>query len=138
MGEVIAGFAAGYTMAILTTIAFVYLLVRGFGSSLVSRYAGGDMNPLVLSVPISIGAFLAWSMLGLLLGSAYRVGGLEDETNALGSPSAPFLVAMVAIGAMPVPLLLIFWPRLWWLWCGMALAFVGLFGWFMPLMAAEF
>lgn len=138
MGEVIAGWAAGYIMALVSTLALVYLLARGSESRFVQHLSGGETRPMLLSIPVALGSFLAWTLAGLVLGSAYRLGGLEGEADVLGSPSAPFLLAMVAIGATPLPLLVIAWPRLWWMWCGLAASFVGLFGWFMPLLAARF
>jgi hypothetical protein len=42
---------------------------------------------------------------------------------------------MAALSFLPVPIMFLFSRRLWWIWVGMALAFVGLFGWAMPLLA---
>ncbi|MCC7363598.1 MAG: hypothetical protein IT303_04435 [Dehalococcoidia bacterium] len=135
MNDVLAGFTAGYALSIIATVLSVYLVMQFTESRFVKRWTEGGVNPLLLSVPLSMGQFFGWTMVGLLLGSVYHVAGLEDEPGALGSPSAPWLIAMVAVAAMPVPLLMIFWARHWWVWVGFAAAFVGLFGWTMPLMA---
>lgn len=135
MGEVVAGWAAGYSMSIFSTFAFVYLLVRSSDSTLITRYTHGEMNPLILSVPASIGSFFLWTMTGLVIGSAYKLFGTTDVP---GEIQLPFVIVLAALALMPIPILLIFWPRRWWLWCGMSGIFLGLFAWFMPLMAKQF
>lgn len=138
MGEVVAGWAAGYAMSIISTFALVYLLLVGRESRFIVRYTIGEMNPLILSIPASIGSFFGWTMIGLVLGSAYKVGGFAEHEGALGSPSGSFLLGMAALAALPLPAQLLFWPERWWLWLAMSATFVGLFGWFLPIMAEQF
>ena len=57
--------------------------------------------------------------------------------GALGSPSLAFLVAIGGLAALPLPLLVILWPRRWWVWTTMSAAFLAAFGWLMPLLAAR-
>lgn len=135
MAEVIAGWTAGYAMSLVSTFALTLLLVEASGSPLIKRYTNGEMSPWLLAVPMSIGAFLVWTMIGLILGSLYKVGGLADHPGALGAPSAPFLLGIAAVALMPLPLLLLFFRKQWWIWCGLSASFVVLFGWLMPLMA---
>jgi hypothetical protein len=42
---------------------------------------------------------------------------------------------MGVLALLPLPVLVVLSGRLWWLWLTMALAFAGLFGWLMPLLA---
>ena len=130
-----AGWAAGYAMAILSTAAFIYLLVKIPDPAIFQRWLGEGSPTLLVAVPASIGTFIAWTMAGLVIGSVYEVTDAGAQVNVLGSPSAPFLIGIAALALIPVPMLSLFWPRHWWLWCGMALAFLGLFGWLMPIFA---
>ena len=122
-------------MSIFSTFALVFLLVKGSESKFVLRYTHGEMNPLILSIPASIGSFFLWTMSGLVIGSAYKLVG---RTGDPGEIELPFVIVLAAMALMPIPILLIFWPRRWWLWCGMSGIFLGLFAWFMPLMAKQF
>lgn len=135
MAAVMAGWAAGYAMAILSTAAFTHLLVKAKDPGIVGRWLGEGSPTLLVAVPASIGTVLAWTMIGLALGSMYEVTDAGAQMNALGSPSAPFLIGVAAIALIPVPMLALFWRRHWWLWCGMSGAFLGLFGWLMPILA---
>lgn len=93
------------------------------------------MPGFLLAVPISIGTTVMWTMAGLVLASAYVLGGFEDKPGALGAPSWQFLFIMGALAFLPVPVLVALSRRLWWLWLSMSVSFVGLFGWLMPLLA---
>ena len=129
-----AGWIAGYAMALLSTAALTYVLIQRRMEAL-QRWLGAGTHTLMVAVPVSIGTFLAWTMAGLIIATVYDVTDLASQPNVLGSPSAPFLVAVAALAVMPLPLLLLLWSRQWWVWCGMSAAFLGLFGWFMPLLA---
>lgn len=127
MEAVIAGWVAGYAMAILTTAALSYLAI-GPGRAAFERFAGSGMAPALVAVPASIGSFLAWTMAGLVLGMIYDLADLS---------AVPFFIGMVALALMPLPFLLLLSPRQWWLWAGMSGAFVGLFGVLLPFLAAR-
>jgi hypothetical protein len=71
----------------------------------------------------------------MMLGSAYELLELQDSGGVLFAPSAVFLIGMAALALMPLPFLLLVWPRSWWVFVAMSLGFVGLFGWTMPLLA---
>jgi hypothetical protein len=134
----IAGWVAGYTMAILSTLALTYLAFAWGGTGRgVRRWWPGDVSPLLIAVPASLGTTVAWTMVGLALASFYRVAGLGSGPGFLGAPSAAFLAAVAGLGATPLPILWLLWPRHWWVWCGMSAAFVLLFGWSMPLLAGR-
>lgn len=137
MEAVIAGWVAGYVMAMASTAALVFLLVRARASRTVTRWLSPEVPGALLAVPVFLGTVVAWTMAGLVLGSIYRVGELAAEPDLLGSPSAPFLLGVVALAWLPLPPLVLFARRFWWLWCVMSALFVGLFGWVMPLLAGD-
>ncbi len=138
MNAVLAGWAAGYAMAIITTIALVFLALRlTDDGGMLDRWVAREVPRPILAVPIFLGATLLWTMAGLVFGSLYEVGNFAARPGALGSPGWPFLLIVAAVAWFPLPPLLIFARRFWALWCGLTLAFIALFGWLLPLLAAR-
>ncbi len=135
MEALIAGWLAGYVMAMASTVALTFLAIRTRESSLMNHWVDSEVSTVLLAVPIFMGTVLGWTMAGLVLGAIYDLGDLGSRADVLGSPSGPFLLIIAALAWLPLPPLLIFWRRYWWLWCGMSGAFLGLFGWLMPLLA---
>ncbi len=123
----------GYLMSVLTTIALTYLCIQPNVLRVIQKYL--DIPGMMLAVPFSIGSGFTWTMIGMLLGSLYQLGGFEDTAGALGAPSWQFLFIMAAMAWLPVPVLFLFSRRYWWIWVGRSLSFVGLFGWAMPWLA---
>ena len=136
MGVVIAGWAAGHAMAIVTTIAAIYLLTQA-SPKFIDRLVDPEVSRALLGVPVFIGAKLAWTIVGLGIGSIYEVGGFEDGPSLLFAPSIGFAGAMLAIALMPVGILAALWSRFWWLWLAVAVSFAAAFGWGMPVLAAQ-
>jgi hypothetical protein len=134
MAAVLAGWFAGYAMALLSTAALTYLFVK-MPTSALARYLGQDLRPILAAVPFSVGTFLVWTMAGMVAGAIYDVANLGRQPGLAGSPSGPFLVGVAILAVLPLPLLLLLWGRHWWVWAGMSGAFLGLFGWAMPLLA---
>lgn len=135
--EIIAGWVAGYAMAVITTVALTYLAWRARHSTVLERWVSGEVPAALLAVPVSLGSMLAWTLIGLVIGSVYRVGDLQSQANALGSPSWPFSLAMIIVSLFPLLPLLVLAPRLWWLWALLSASFAGLFGWLMPVLSAR-
>ncbi|MEX0781321.1 MAG: hypothetical protein WD557_01635 [Dehalococcoidia bacterium] len=133
MEAVIAGTAAGYAMAIASTLALTYLAWRAQGAPWLERMVAQEVNTALLAVPIFMGASLGWTMIGLVAGSAYRLAGLDDG----GWPGTSFYVVVVLAAAFSLMPLLFFWPRYWWMWMAMSAAFVGAFGFLMPALAGR-
>jgi hypothetical protein len=136
VAAVIAGWIAGYAMAILSTFAVTFLFLKAKDPTILGRrFFPEGVPPTLIAVPASLAAFLLWTIIGLVLGSAYEVLDLQSKANALGSPSAPFLIAIAALAIIPLPLLILIWPRRWPVYVLMSGSFLGLFGWLMPLLA---
>ncbi len=135
MTAVLGGWMAGYAMAILSTLALTFIVIQPRLQPIVRRYFDAEVPGALLAVPISIGTGLVWTMLGLAFGSVYVLGDFDATAGALGAPSWQWLVLIATIAVLPVPVLLILSTRLWWLWAGMSAAFLGLFGWLMPVLA---
>jgi len=130
-----AGWITRYAMSLLSTFALSYLLARVNDGAALKRWFGEGASTLLVAIPISIGTFFLWTMIGLVIGSVYELGEMGQQPNLLGSPSGPFLAGVTVVAVMPLPILILLGRRFWWLWIGMSASFVGLFGWLMPLMA---
>jgi hypothetical protein len=137
MAAVVAGWFAGYAMAMISTVALVFLAVRFRMSPTFERWFPREVPGALLAVPIFTGAVVGWTVIGVALGAAYDLGGFEDNRGALGSPSLPFTAAVLAVAWLPLPILVLVGRRYWWLWAGMSAAFAGLFGWMMPVLASR-
>jgi hypothetical protein len=137
MGAVIAGFAAGYTMAIFTTIAITYLITRPGTTGLIDRILDPEVPRGLVAVPVFVGASLLWPLIGLVIGSIYEVAGFADGPAAMGTKNIGFAAAMVVVGVLPVPVLVALWARHWWLWLGMGALFALAFGWMLPVLEAQ-
>lgn len=130
-----AGIAAGYAMSIVCTAAFIFLAVRSRDGRVLARLMPEGMSPVIAAVPASLGLALAWVFFGTLLGAGFALWGPEESRGPL--PSVPYAVGILGVAIAPVPFLLIFWPRRWWLWVVMAGAFAALFGLALPVLATR-
>ena len=133
MNAILGGWMAGYAMAILSTLALTYLCIQPEPQRVIQKYL--DVPGMLLAVPFSIGTGVVWTMAGMLLGSAYQLGGFEDTEGFLGAPSWTFLFIMGTLAFLPVPALFLFSRRFWWMWDGVSVGFFGRFGGLMPPVA---
>jgi hypothetical protein len=137
MSAVIGGWVAGYTMALVSTFVFTWLLVKAKGPNFVERMLGEGTPLGMAAIPLSLGLQYCWTMFGLSIGIIYHLTDLDSTPDFLGSPSGPFLAGTAVIAVMPLPFLLLQWPRRWWLWLILQGSFLGLFGWAFPIMASR-
>ena len=135
MAALIAGAMAGYVMAMLTSVAVAFLVLRARDAELVERWVARDVPGPLLLVPILTGSVLGWVFVGLVAAIIYEVADLGARAGGLGSPSAVFTIVAVFLSLVPAVLLGVLWPRLWWTWAALALPCAGLFGWMLPHLA---
>lgn len=133
MNAILGGWMCGYAMAILSTLALTYLAIQPGPQEAIKKYL--DVPGVLLAVPFSIGTGVTWTMGGMLFGSFYKLGHFDEKPGALGAPSWVFLLFIAAVAWLPMPILFLFSRRFWWMWVGMSVSFLGLFGWLMPVLA---
>jgi hypothetical protein len=134
--EAFSGFITGYAMSLVFT-AFAAVMVVKARSQVpaLAKAIAPNLSAVMLAVPISLLAFLIWTMVGLILGLLYR-GALDHLPGAgLGSPNWPFTLGVVLLTAGVLAIILYAWRRLPWQVLAMAAVFLGLFGWAMPYLA---
>jgi hypothetical protein len=136
VAEVFSGFVVGYAFSLLFTGVAAVMLIEARGRvPYLAKAIAPNIGAVQLAVPISILAFLAWTLVGLLLGLAYRGARLNLAGGGLGSPNWPFTLAMLVATVVFLAIVLYAWRRVPWRVLLMALAFAGMFGWGMPHLA---
>ena len=137
MSAVIGGWVAGYAMSIVCTFAFTWMLMKSTGPNLIERALGAGTSVGIAAIPLSLGFMYGWTILGLIAGIVYDLTALGDAPDFLGSPSWPFLFGSALIALLPLPFAILTWPRHWRMHLLLSASFLGIFGWGMPIMAAQ-
>jgi hypothetical protein len=132
--EVLAGFVAGYAMAVITTPMLSLLLLRlRLESALMSRLLPEGTSAVGLSVVLHGALAMFWTAMGLLLGLVLLA--IDDSGSALGSLNGAYTLFVaglfVAIGA---PLFTVFAPMRRLVALAVILAIL-VFGWLTPYLA---
>ena len=133
MNAVFGGWMCGYVMSVLSTVALTYLCIQPNVLKGIQKYL--DVPGMLLAVPFSIGTGMVWTLVGMMLGAFYKVGDFPEREGAVFAPSWEFLLIIGSVAWLPVPILFLFSRGYWWIWSGMSLAFILLFGWVMPFLA---
>lgn len=136
MEAVIAGWLAGYCMGIASTVALTILAMKSRAGRFTEKWIAEEVPGPLVGVLIFMGASVGWTAIGLVLGSAYEVSNAKDGRDGLGSPSIVFTIAMLGLAWVPLPPLVMFSRKFWWLYTIMCALFAGLFGWFLPILGA--
>ncbi len=136
MGEIFAGFTAGYLMAIVFTwLGAVMLTHARAHSTFLSQGVAGNLSWVALAVPISMLAFIVWTAVGMVLGLLYWGAETEFPDSGLGSPNRLFTLVIVLFSTMNLIMVQIPLRRLYWPIIVLAFAFLVSFGWVMPHIA---
>lgn len=136
MKEVFAGLVVGYAYSLLFT-AFVAMMIINARSRVpyLAKAIAPNINVVMLAIPVSILAFLGWSLVGMILGLLYRAAADNLGGGGLGSPNWPFTLAVLLAGCALLIVVLYGWRRLPWQASILIGTFVALFGWAMPYLA---
>ena len=136
MSSMVAGAASGLLMASVFVCAGVMMLF-----SLVRDPPAG-FRPLLERVPAPqlamsavFLAYPAWGVIGALAGIVYKISDEQAPGGGLGSPNLVFTVAVVVVTLMMAAPFAVLLRRMVAGVVAMALASIGLFGWFLPYFA---
>ena len=136
MAEVFAGFVMGYAFSLLFTAVAAMMVIEARSQvPYLSRAIAPNISALQLAVPISLLAFLSWTLVGLLLGVLYRAARINLSGGGLGSPNWLFTLAVLITTIAFLAVVLYAWRRLRWQVALTAVAFAAMFGWGMPHLA---
>ena len=134
MNEALAGGISGVIMA------HVFIVVGALALLSLSRDPPARLKAyfervswVVLTVPLSLFSIAIWSLLGAALGILYRVSLDHAPGGGLGSPNQVYTLAiLLAAAVLAAPWLVLLRHILRHLLI-ISLAFVGIFGWLLPL-----
>jgi len=136
VAEAFAGFVVGYAFSLLFTGVTAMMVIDARSRvPFLSRAIAPNISAVQLAVPISLMAFVAWTLVGLLLGLAYRAARLNLAGGGLGSPNWPFTLGVLVVTVAFLAVVYYAWRRLRWPVLLTAAAFAGMFGWGMPHLA---
>jgi len=136
VAEALAGFVVGYAFSLLFTgVAAMMVIDARSDVPFLSRAIAPNISAVQLAVPISLMAFVAWTLVGLLLGLTYRAARLNLAGGGLGSPNWPFTLGVLVATVAFLAVVYYAWRRLRWPVLLTAAAFAGMFGWGMPHLA---
>jgi hypothetical protein len=100
-----------------------------------SRAIAPNISAVQLAVPVSLLAFVWWTLIGLLLGLAYRGARLNLAGGGLASPNWPFTLGVLVASLVFLAAVLYAWRRLPAPVLATTLAFAAMFGWGLPHLA---
>ncbi len=136
MAELFSGFVVGYAFSLLfTAVAAVMVIEARSGVPYLSKAIAPNINAVQLAVPISLLAFLGWTLVGLALGAAYRAARLNLAGGGLGSPNWPFTLGILLATVAILAVVYYAWRRVRLPVLLTAVVFAGMFGWGMPHLA---
>ena len=137
--DVVAGLLCGLIMGSFYLVALIYVFLtnRDLYDRLAKRLPTGIPPTLVL-LSLVVGLPPAWAIFGIIAGALYHLA-IDASPNAgLGSSNFIFTLAMLCLTALlmlPALFLIIRRKKLGWLFFTINLAFAGIFGWLLPLLA---
>ncbi len=133
MSEIVAGAASGFFMGVL----FV-----GVGSLMLfsllddpPRILKGlleQVSVVSFAVPLAFLSMALWGVVGLIMGLLYRIGLQQTPGAGMGSPNMVYTLGVVIVAAVVAPPIFILMRRILKGLLVLLLAFVGIFGWFLP------
>ena len=134
MNEVLAGGISGVIMAHIFIVAGALALLS------LSRDSPGRLRAyfervswVVITVPLSLFSIAIWSLIGAVMGILYRVSLDHAPGGGLGSPNQAYTLAiLLATAVLAAPWLVLLRHVLRHVLI-ISLAFVGIFGWLLPL-----
>ena len=136
VAAVLAGFVMGYAFSLLfTAFASVMLVSARSRVPYLAKAIAPNISAVMLAVPVSMVAFLGWTLVGLVLGLLYRGASDNLPGGGLGSPNWPFTLGVLLAGLAFLAVVAYAWRRLPWQVLFLTATFVGLFGWAMPYLA---
>ena len=100
-----------------------------------SKFLPQGFSPTVVMLGLVIGVPPVWVLLGAIAGLAYRLVDDSFPNAGLGSSNFVFTVAILCLAALATLILLLIRKRLVWLGLLINIAFAGIFGWLLPLLA---
>jgi hypothetical protein len=135
MRTILAGWIAGYIMAISVTVSMSWLIVKTPANTRVASISGSDVDSRIAYVFIHLGAGLACTIVGLIVGTIYHITVIRQVGVQSSEPF--FLIGVLILTLVSLILLVALWPKRWFLWLTQCVVFVAVFGLLVPFLASR-
>jgi LPXTG-motif cell wall-anchored protein len=137
--DVLSGLICGLFMGSvsLSILIYIFLTNRDIYDRLAKRLPQG-IPPTLVMLSLVVGVPPAWAMFGAIAGALYHMAVDSSQGAGLGSSSSIFTLAILCLTVLlmlPALFFVIRRKKWGWLFFGMDLAFAGIFGWLLPLLA---
>src|SRR3990172_10703053 len=114
----------GYAYSLLfTAFASVMLIDARSQVPYLAKAIAPNINAVMLAVPVSILAFLGWTLVGLILGLLYRSATDNLQGRGLGSPNWPFTLGVLLAGFAFLAVVFYAWRHVSWQVLALTVAF---------------
>jgi LPXTG-motif cell wall-anchored protein len=134
--DIFAGVVCGLAMGTVCLGVGIYILISNRDMyDRLSKFLPQGISPSVVMLGLVIGVPPVWVLLGAIAGLAYRLVDDSFPNAGLGSSNFVFTVAILCLAALATLILLLIRKRLVWLGLLINIAFAGIFGWLLPLLA---
>jgi LPXTG-motif cell wall-anchored protein len=134
--DIFAGVVCGLAMGTVCLGVGIYILISNRDMyDRLSKFLPQGLSPSVVMLGLVIGVPPVWVLLGAIAGLAYRLVADSFPNAGLGSSNFVFTVAILCLAALATLILLLIRKRLVWLGLLINIAFAGIFGWLLPLLA---
>lgn len=134
--DIFAGVVCGLAMGTVCLGVGIYILMSNRDMyDRLSKFLPQGISPSVVMLGLVIGVPPVWVLLGAIAGLAYRLVDDSFPNAGLGSSNFVFTVAILCLAALATLILLLIRKRLVWLGLLINIAFAGIFGWLLPLLA---
>jgi len=134
--DIFAGVVCGLAMGTICLGVGIYILMSNRDMyDRLSKFLPQGISPSVVMLGLVIGAPPVCVLLGVIAGLAYRLVDDSFPNAGLGSPNFVFTVAILCLAVLATLILLLIRKRLVWLGLLINIAFGGIFGWLLPLLA---
>ena len=137
--DILAGLICGLLMGSVSlgAVIFIFFSNRDLYDRIAKRLPQG-IPPTLVMLAVVIALPPAWGIFGAIAGALYNVAIDSAPGSGLGSFNQIFTLAIICLtGLLMLPDLFLFIKRkkLGWLFFALNLAFAGIFGWLLPLLA---
>ncbi len=134
--DILAGVVCGLAMGTICLGVGIYILMSNRDMyDRLSKFLPQGFSPTVVMLGLVIGVPPVGVLLGAIAGLASRLVDDSFPNAGLGSPNFVFTVAILCLAALATLILLLIRKRLVWLGLLINIAFAGIFGWLLPLLA---
>jgi LPXTG-motif cell wall-anchored protein len=134
--DILAGVVCGLAVGTIFLGVGIYILMSNRDMyDRLSKFLPQGISPAVVMSGLVIGVPPVWVLLGAIAGLAYRLVDDSFPNAGMGSQNFVFTVAILCIAALVTLILLLIRKRLVWLGLLINIAFAGIFGWLLPLLA---